>query len=521
MAKSTAQVSGTAVWSFRHFGTKADSLTDPRSVSSGAEVVAYDQLHDRTLVLGNDGVDILDADDGSWLGGLTGTALTLTPGDALDPGEIGGGNSVAVSGNLVAVAFSGAAPGSNGWVGLYTLDAAGGVTSTRAIESGVVPDMVTFTPEGCHLLVAVEGEPTADYTTDPAGGVQVIDTATGQSTFADFGAFDTATLRAAGVRVTGPAGTPAATDLEPEYIAVSADGKKAYVTLQENNAIGVLDLAAKGGPVFTDVFALGAKDFSRKDAWLDASDRDDTPGSIKPWPVNGLYMPDGIATFDRNGKTYLVTANEGDAREYGDYTDVARISTLKLDSKAFPDAASLQQNANLGRLEALTTEGDVDGDGDYDALYTLGGRSFSIWEVQKNGLKLTFDSGDLIERTLLQAAPSLLDDSRSDNKGPEPEHVTVAALDGEVYAFVGLERSNAVMAFHVDGPRKASFAGLIATPGDVGPEIFTVVDEPGLGNATLYVANEVSGTSRAYALSFGDDGNLTGSDLRTFDLDLL
>ncbi|MBL6459490.1 choice-of-anchor I family protein [Belnapia sp. T6] len=485
--------------------------------------MVYDPLRDQTLVLGNNGVDILGSDDGTWLGGLTATSLASIPGDALNPGDLGGGNSVAVRGNLVAVAFSGAAgaaPGSNGWVGLYTLDAAGSVTSARAIESGATPDMVTFTPNGRHLLVAVEGEPTADYASDPVGGIQIIDTATGKSSFAGFGAFDTDILREAGVRITGPVGTLATTDLEPEYIALSADGRKAYVTLQENNAVGVLDLAAKGGPAFTDVFALGAKDFSLKTAGLDASDRDDSVGNIQPWPIQGLYMPDGIATFDRNGKTYLVTANEGDAREYGDYTDVARINTLTLDPKAFPDAASLQENANLGRLEVLTTEGGVDGDGDYDALYTLGGRSFSIWEVQKNGLKLTFDSADLIERTLLQTAPSLLDDSRSDNKGPEPEHVAVATLDGEVYAFVGLERSNSIMAFHVDGPRKASFAGLIATPGDVGPEIFTVVDAPGRGKATLYAANEVSGTSRAYAFSFGDDNTLRCADLRTSDLDL-
>ncbi len=518
MVKSVAQVSGTSVWSFRHVGTADDSSSDPRSVASGAEVVTYDALHDRTLVLGNDGVDILNSDDGTWLGGLTATSLASISGDALDLGDLGGGNSVAVKGDLAAVAFSGAAPGSNGWVGLYTLNAAGSVTSARAIESGATPDMVTFTPNGRHLLVAVEGEPTDDYASDPVGGVQIIDTATGKSSFAGFGAFDTDTLREAGVRITGPAGTLATTDLEPEYIALSADGRKAYVTLQENNAVGVLDLAAQGGPVFTDVFALGAKDFSRKTAGLDASDRDDSVGNIKPWPIHGLYMPDGIATFDRNGKTYLVTANEGDAREYGDYTDVVRINTLTLDPKAFPDAVTLQENANLGRLEVLTTEGDADGD--YDALYTLGGRSFSIWEAKKNGLKLTFDSGDLIERTLLQTAPSLVDDSRSDNKGPEPEHVAVATLDGEVYAFVGLERSNSIMAFHVDGPRKASFAGLIATPGDVGPEVFTVVDELGSGKATLYVANEVSGTSRAYALSFGDDNTLHCADLRTSGLDL-
>jgi hypothetical protein len=121
---------------------------------------------------------------------------------------------------------------------------------------------------------------------------------------------------------------------------------------------------------------------------------------------------------------------------------------------------------------------------------------------------------------LLQSAPLLLDDTRPDNKSLEPEHVSIATLDGEVYAFVGLERSNSIMAFHVHGPRKASFAEVIATPDDVGPEIFTVVDEPDRGKAALYVAIEVSGTSRAYALGFGDDDNLFCADLRTSDLDL-
>ena len=87
MAKSVTQVSGTSVWSFQHLGTADDPSTDPRSVSAGAEVVAYDPLRDRTLVLGSEGVDFLDSDDGTWLGGLTATSLAAIRGDGLEPGR--------------------------------------------------------------------------------------------------------------------------------------------------------------------------------------------------------------------------------------------------------------------------------------------------------------------------------------------------------------------------------------------------------------------------------------------------
>lgn len=512
MPKPKATLAATSLWQFDHAG-------DSASAAGNAEVVAYDPGRNTLFVLGGGGVDLLNATTGALGGTLSGADLVALPGDALDPGELGGGNSVALHGNHVAVAYNGAVAGANGWIGLYGLDEAGNVVEARAIESGAVPDMVVFTPDGSTLLVAVEGEPTADYASDPLGGIQVIDVATGASRFLDFSGFDTDALRAEGVRISGP-GATAATDIEPEYIAISADGRTAYVTLQENNAIAVVDLDAEGGPVITDVFALGAKDLSHPGAGIDASDRDGALGNIQQWPIQSLYMPDAIATFDKNGKTYLVTANEGDAREWGSYTDVARISTLQLDPTAFPDAATLQANPNLGRLDVLTTEGDFDGDGDYDALYTLGGRSFSIWEVQKDGLKLTYDSGDLIERTLAEAAPGLLDDTRSDNKGPEPEHVTLSTIDGEVYAFVGLERSDAIMVFHITGPQKASYAGLIET--DDAPETFWVVDGAAEdGSARLFVASEGDGTSHAYDLQFDVTGMLAGPPIQVAGHDII
>jgi DNA-binding beta-propeller fold protein YncE len=511
MPKPKATISAEPVWGFLHETSVAGA-----DVADGSEVVVFDAARNWVLVLGKDGVDILGS-DGVLINALPKSELGVTLGD---------GNSVAVHGDRIAIAYSGATAGSNGLVAINEVSTTGAITLDYTVAVGAVPDMVTFTPDGRYVLVAIEGEPTANYASDPAGGVWVIEAATGINRFAGFGAFDTDALKAAGVRITGPAGTLAATDLEPEYIAISADGRTAYVTLQENNAIAVLDLDAAGGPVFTDVFALGAKDFSRQGAGFDASDRDGPgnaalKGNIQEWPVYGLYMPDAIATFDKNGKTYLVTANEGDAREYGSYVELARVSTLDLDDTAFPDEAFLKDADNLGRLEVLTNEGDFDGDGDYDALYTLGGRSFTIWEVQKDGLKLAFDSGDLIERTLFQVAPNLLDDGRSDNKGPEPEHVALAELGGEIYAFVGLERSNAIMAFHIKGPQKADYAGLITTAGDIGPETFTVVEGDAAGSAVLYVANEVSQTTRAYDLTIAVDGTIGGPPLTLPSYDLI
>ena len=483
------------LWTFDHSAGAA-----PGSAAAGAEVVAFDAARGVVLVLGPDGVDALDAATGALRFSLPKAAV----------GDLGTGNSVAIGGDAVAVAYDGPEDGSAGTVALYRLDDAGGSAALlRTAEVGAVPDMVVFTPDNARVLVAIEGEPTEDYGADPAGGVSVVDVATGAVSFTGFGGFDTDALRAAGVRITGPEGTTAETDNEPEYIALSADGRRAFVTLQENNAVGVLDLHGKHGPAFTAVLPLGTKDHSRPGAGLDASDRDGG-ADIQTWPVQGLYTPDAIAAFERHGRTYLVTANEGDNREYGDYEDVARVGDLALDPGAFPDAAALQADAALGRLEVSTADGDTDGDGDHDALYAFGGRSFSIWELGKRGeLTLAFDSGDLIERTLAAEAPDLLDDGRSDSKGPEPEHVTLGRIGGELHAFVGLERADSVMAFRIDGPRDVEYAGLIAAPGDDAPETFAFAparDAPG-GGPTLFVANEVSGNSRAFAIDAGGDAH--------------
>jgi hypothetical protein len=331
-------------------------------------------------------------------------------------------NSVAVRSGLVVAAVENVnkqAPGS-----AVFFDADG--NHLKTVTVGALPDMVTFSPDGKWVLVANEGEPSDDYSVDPEGSVSVIDLRHGighvsQSSVrtAGFSAWNGAPPP--GVRVYGP-GATVAQDLEPEYITVSADSRTAWVTVQEANALATVDIAQAR---VTHLRSFGTKDHSQPGKGLDASDRDDAI-RIERWPVRGMYLPDSIASYAFLGQTFLVTANEGDSRAYSGFNEEARIGGLALDPAAFPNAASLQQNANLGRLKVSRVGGDTDGDGDFDRLFTLGARSFSIWTTSGHQV---YDSGDALERITAAAEPANFNsdneangslDSRSDDKGPEP-----------------------------------------------------------------------------------------------------
>jgi len=244
---------------------------------------------------------------------------------------------------------------------------------------------------------------------------------------------------------------------------------------------------------------------------LDASDRDGGI-NIRNWPVFGMYEPDSIAAFNVRGRTYLVTANEGDAREWPGLVEEARVSSLTLDPVAFPDAAALRNNAAIGRLNVTNTLGDANGDGQYEALYTLGGRSFSIWSG--DGAQV-FDSDADFERITAAAYPvnfnaghenNTLDD-RSDNKGPEPEGVAVGEIGGRTYAFIAPERIGGIMMYDVTTPASPLFVDYtnnrdfdVAPPaagaGDLGPEglKFIPAHESPTRRPMLAVAHEISGT---------------------------
>jgi hypothetical protein len=419
-------------------------------------------------------------------------------------------NSVAARGGVVAVAMQAADAQANGKIVFF--DAAG--TYLGQVPAGAMPDMLTFTPDGTKVISADEGEPNDAYTVDPRGSVTIVDLSAGVAAATavtlDFTAFDHQPIDPR-IRIYGPNAT-VSTDLEPEYVAVSPDSRKAWVTLQENNALAIVDLSA---PAITGLVALGFKDHSLAGNGLDASDQGGVI-NIRPWPVIGMYLPDGIAAYGSGGATYLLTANEGDTRAYSGMNEEARVSQLNLDDAIFPDEAQLKQNVNLGRLKVTNKFGDTDGDGDYDALYSFGARSFSVWDSTG---ALVWDSGQALEELTAAAYPANFNAShdnnslknRSDDKGPEPEGMTTYQFQGRTYAFVGFERIGGVAVFDVTNPSAPTFVvyrnhrDFGANPGqpaalDLGPEGLLVIPASAspTGSALLVTSNEISGTTSIF-----------------------
>lgn len=372
-------------------------------------------------------------------------------------------------------------------------------------------DASAFQP-GDFFTLASDGDPLPYQVASVAGNVLTLTTG-----------FDGDTTLNANL---GPAflhdgASSVAQDLEPEYIAVSPDGATAFVALQENNALAVIDIE---NARVTRIAALGVKDHNLPGFGLDASDRDGGV-NIRNWPVMGMYMPDSVAAFNVDGESFVITANEGDSREYDAFVEEIRFADAPREG-ALADAA-FDEDSMLGRL-ATTLTNDTDGNGQLDRPWSYGARSFSIWTAAG---RLVFDSGDDFE--VITAARFGADfnndndendgDSRSDAKGPEPEAVAVGTVNGRTYAFIGLERVGGIMVFEVTNPESPDFVQYLnnrdfgfdidgqiangtaspAAAGDLGPEGFRFVpatDSP-TGDPLLLVGNEVSGTTTIYRIS--------------------
>ena len=436
----------------------------------------------------------------------------------------GAPTSVAAAGGIAAVAVPDDEKDQPGRV----LFVGQGGEELGSVAVGVHPDMLTFTPDGSKVLTANEGEPSDDYTMDGEGSVSIIDLAGGPEaatvTTVGFRDFDEGGPRAAeldpAVRIYGPAAS-VAQDLEPEFVAISPDGSTAYVSLQENNALAVIDIESAS---VSAIVPLGTKDFSRPGFGLDASNEDGAI-NIANWPVRGMYMPDGMAAYEVDGATYLVTANEGDSRDYEDeagFTEESDFADLPLDAGIFPDAASLQAEENLGKLEVSTVSGDIDGDGDHDEAHAFGARSITIWDT--NGPSVVWDSGDSMERHIAETNPEWFNSSndvnefedRSDNAGPEPEGITLGSIGDRTYAFIGSERQSGIFVYDITEPAGASLVTYLenrdwtAEPdsgaaGDLGPEgiVFIPAADSPSGSDVLLVANEVSGSLTVWSLTTG------------------
>ena len=453
--------------------------------SSGAEIVAYDSSTQRVFVTTGSTVEIIGVSD----------PVNPTSIDSINVTSLGASaTSVDVAESIVAVAIAADPQTDPGTVAFYDTDG----NLQNSVTVGALPDMLTFTPDGQTVLVANEGEP--DGGIDPEGSISIIDVSGGVAsatvTTATFTAFNgqEATLRSEGVRIFP--GISAANDFEPEYIT-TPDGVTAYIALQENNALAVLDIATQA---ITDVLPLGAKDHNIAGNGLDASDQD-SGINIQTWPVFGLYMPDAIASYQIGAADYIFTANEGDARSEDD-----RIADLDLDDTAFPNEASLKQNAQLGRLEVSTIDGDTDNDNDYDQLFAYGARSFSIFDENGN---LVYDSGDDLEQTVAAQAPSLFNsqgdagsfDGRSDNKGPEPEGLALGTIGSNRILFLGHERDSGISLFDVTNPNAPNYLSYNRGDlNDVSPEGLLFIDAGSSpnGNPLLVVAYEESNTIVVY-----------------------
>lgn len=548
---------------------------------SAAEIPAFDAASQRLFVVNaKEGVlDVLDLSQPEQPKKITSIKVDDIAADA----EV---NSVAVHNGIVAIAIQAAVKTDPGYVALYQ---AKDLSKLAHVQVGALPDMLTFTPDGQTLLVANEGEPADDYQADPEGSVSVISLANLKAPIlrtADFKAFNgqEAALRAQGVRIFGPKAS-AAQDFEPEYITVSKDGTTAWVALQENNALAKIDITSAK---VVAVYPLGFKDHGLTGQGMDISDADglDAQGkiNIQPWAnVRGLYMPDAIASFEVAGKTYIVSANEGDARAWGENNPAyfsgdaskgfveewrvkhlvhgkgferrlgddlpAHLALLAKGAELNPshfaycgaiagDAKNCREDHLLGRLNISWTEGyqkNADGTAKlnergnlvYDHLYSFGTRSVSIWveNAQQTGVELVWDSGDQFEQYIAQHHPEIFNfnheeaglDNRSDNKGPEPEGVTLGQIGEKTFAFIGLERVGGIIVYDVTTPASPSFVQYINSrdfkatteqielgqAGDLGPEglVFIPAKDSPNQKPLLVVGHEVSGSTTIYQVN--------------------
>lgn len=541
---------------------------------SAAEITAYDATTKRLFVVNAQKglVDVLDVSKPESPVHLT----ELSARDILPESEV---NSVSVHNGIVALAVQAKNKTDPGLVAFFSSQ---DLKFISKVAVGSLPDMVTFSPDGKTVLVANEAEPNDDYSIDPEGSVSIInisDISKPTAVTADFKLWNDkkAALIKSGVRIFGPNAT-VAQDLEPEYISISDDSKTAWVTLQENNALAKIDILTQK---VTDIYPLGYKDHGLTENALDVSDRDldgkDGKINIQAWSgLMGMYQPDAITHYQVDNSTYLVTANEGDAREWladetayyknGDqskgYVESIRMKHLfnkkgfnlqgdypahlvniasgvkgaKLDPTVFAycgatatDPGLCRDDTQLGRLNIAwnmgyetNTDGsaklDANGFLTYNKIYAYGARSFSIWNTQG---QLVWDSGSEFERKIAELFPNTFNsnheeiafDDRSDNKGPEPEGITLGKIGQKTFAFIGLERQSGIMVYDISNPQKPTFVEYFTTrdfnatdaakQGDLGPEGLTFVaakDSPN-GKPMLIVGNEVSGSTAIYAVN--------------------
>ena len=535
------------------------AVLNAQSPEGAAEIVAYQASKKWIYAINSSGdeavVNIIPADtfdtaalvqDNEGIVGATNLTSTITL--TLNDNAPGDANSIAIDENnqMLAVAMAAKNVGEAGQIAFY--DRSGDTPAfIKNVPAGFLPDMVTFNHDGTKVVVANEGEPNGDYSIDPEGSVSIINIVEGvvadTATNIDFTTYNSqqAELESDGFVFANPTGrtingnvinTTVAMDLEPEYVSISKDNKYAYVSIQENNGLAIINLEDNS----VELKALGFKDWS--DLQIDASDKDGGV-NFKSYPgLYGMYQPDTISSFSWKGANFIVSANEGDAREYffdvTDEADCAEKGGLDYDEDdgclAYIDESRVEDltlaanfdylnndDDDIGRLKVSTVKGDTNDDGQYESLYAYGARSFTIWD--SNGL-VVFDSGDDIGRITASVHGEAFNnnedenegDTRSDDKGAEPEALTIGTIDERTFAFIGLERMGGIMVYDITNPYDVQFEdyfynrGVIEgadITGDLAPEgmVFVPAEQSATGEPLLIIGNEISGSIAVWQIA--------------------
>ncbi|MCH4532866.1 choice-of-anchor I family protein [Staphylococcus haemolyticus] len=504
--------------------------------NGGTEIVKYNQKNGYAYSVNGDkeALDIIDVKHPGKDGAINLVKRIYLQDNGIEAGDL---TSVTVhpSGDYVAVSAPAVDKTKPGHVVFYGSNG----DYINNVTVGSLPDMVTFSKDSKYLLVANEGEPSDDYTVNPPGSVSVIDVMGGP---ANVTANNVRTAmftkeHQEGIRALGPNAEDAYLNIELEYIAVDSQSKYAYVTLQEVSAIAKVDIA-KGQIV--QVKGLPYKDHSLAQNAMDVSD-EDGKSELRRAPVLGLLQPDGIDTYDYNGETYLLIANEGDSQDYEGYSEEKRVKKLKddiqLDARYYQGYTQAElddmvknglfDDEQLGRLKVTTSHAFKDADGKYNALVSYGGRSFSI--LRASDLEMIYDSGSDIEQRVLDLLPERFNanyesaddikvDDRSDDKGPEAENVVVGKVGSHSYAFVGLERVGGIMIYDITNPNEPYFVKYLYDPDnkDISPEgiTFESAEESPNGKPMLIASFELSGTTSVWELEdlTGDQESDDGED---------
>lgn len=488
----------------------------------GTEIVKYNPTNGEAYSINGDkeALDIIDVAHPSVDGTINLKKRIYLQDNDIEAGDV---TSVAVhpGGDYFAVSAPAVDKTQPGTVAFYDKDG----KYLNHMTVGSLPDMVTFSKDGKYLLVANEGEPNDDYTVNPEGSVSVIDMTSDPSHLSaqDIRTASFTKEHQKGLRALGPNAEDAYLNIEPEYIAVDNQSKYAYVTLQEVSAIAKIDIANAS---IVDVKALPYKDHSLVQNSMDTSDKDGK-SELRRVPVLGLLQPDGIETYEYNGETYLVIANEGDSQDYKGYSEETRVKKIKDDiqldatyyqgytQEALDDMVKngLFNDDQLGRLKVTTDQPFKDEHGTYHALVSYGGRSFSI--LRGSDLEMIYDSGNDIEQRILELLPERFNadyqdyndievDGRSDDKGPEVENVVVGQVGSHSYAFVGLERVGGIMIYDITNPYEPYFVKYLYDPDnkDISPEgiTFESAEKSPNGKPLLIASFEVSGTTSTWEL---------------------